>query len=240
MPDSHQLCLVQNIPSPPEWIRTPRELSLSSLPSLHSLATSKLRSVSMDLSILDVSCKRHHNLCTTGVWHLSRSTGVWVHRVVICINTPFIFTLCNIPPWAGVLCNLSLQPSVDGHLGYFYLWIIVLLPSQVLSSTVHRPPSQHTLNFLFSLLYISQKTLEMQVGSLGQEDPLEEETAAHSRILARKSSRTEESGRLQSMGSQKSDTTVHTATRPFGKTHINVSVSPVAFLQGWEQKRGCG
>ena len=159
MLDSHQLCLVQNIPSPPEWIRTPRELSLSSLPSLHSLATSKLRSVSMDLSILDVSCKRHRNLCTAGVWHLSRSTGVWVHRVVICTNTPFIFTLCNIPPWAGVLCNLSLQPSVDGHLGYFYLWIIVLLPSQVLSSTVHRPPPPPYPELsLFFTVYLPEDT----------------------------------------------------------------------------------
>ena len=150
---SHQLCLAQNIPSPPEWVCTPRELSLSSLPSLHSLATSKLRSVSMDLSILDVSCKRHHKLCTTGVWHLSLSTGVWVRRVVICINTLFIFTLRNIPPWAGVLCNLSLQPSVDRHLGYFYLWIIVLLPSQVLSSTVHPLPPHHHVPWTFSFLY---------------------------------------------------------------------------------------
>ena len=157
---SHQLCLAQNIPSPPEWVCTPRELSLSSLPSLHSLATSKLRSVSMDLSILDVSCKRHHKLCMTGVWHLSLSTGVWVRRVVICINTLFIFTLRNIPPWAGVLCNLSLQPSVDRHLGYFYLWIIVLLPSQVLSSTVHPPLPTTTYPelSLFFTVYLPEDT----------------------------------------------------------------------------------
>ena len=40
---------------------------------------------------------------------------------------------------------------------------------------------------------------EMQVQSLGLEDPLEEEMAAHSSILAWKILWTEEPGRLQSM-----------------------------------------
>ena len=43
---------------------------------------------------------------------------------------------------------------------------------------------------------------ETQVQSLGQEDPLEKEMATHSSILAWEISRTEEPGRLQSMGSQ--------------------------------------
>ena len=43
---------------------------------------------------------------------------------------------------------------------------------------------------------------EMQVQSLGLEDPLEKETATHSRILAWKIPWTEEPGDLQSMGSQ--------------------------------------
>ena len=42
--------------------------------------------------------------------------------------------------------------------------------------------------------------LEMQVQSLGHEDPLEEGTATHSTILALRISWTEESGRLQSIG----------------------------------------
>ena len=46
-----------------------------------------------------------------------------------------------------------------------------------------------------------QETRETQVQSLSQEDPLEEEMAAHSSILAREIPQTEE---LQSMGSQKS------------------------------------
>ena len=44
---------------------------------------------------------------------------------------------------------------------------------------------------------------EMWVQSLGWEDPLEEEMATHSSILAWKSPWTEEPGRLQSMRSQR-------------------------------------
>ena len=45
---------------------------------------------------------------------------------------------------------------------------------------------------------------EMQVQSLGWEDPLEEGMATHSSILAWRIPWTEEPGMLQSMGSQKS------------------------------------
>ena len=44
---------------------------------------------------------------------------------------------------------------------------------------------------------------ETWVQSLGQEDPLEEEMATHSSILAWKIPWTEEPGRLQSMGSKR-------------------------------------
>ena len=44
---------------------------------------------------------------------------------------------------------------------------------------------------------------EMQVRSLGQEDPLGEEMATHSSILAWEIPWTEEPGGLQSMGSQR-------------------------------------
>ena len=47
---------------------------------------------------------------------------------------------------------------------------------------------------------------ETQVQSLGQEDPLEKEMATHSSILAWSIPWTEEPGRLQSMGLQKSQT----------------------------------
>ena len=48
-----------------------------------------------------------------------------------------------------------------------------------------------------------QELQETQIQSLGQEDPLEEEMAAHSSILAWRIPWIEEPGRLQSMGSQR-------------------------------------
>ena len=51
-----------------------------------------------------------------------------------------------------------------------------------------------------------QETQETQVQSLGWEDPLEKEMATHSNTLAWRIPWTEEPGRLQSMGSQKSRT----------------------------------
>ena len=48
-----------------------------------------------------------------------------------------------------------------------------------------------------------QETLEMQARSMCQEDPLDEEMATHSSILAWEMPRTEEPGRLPSMGSQR-------------------------------------
>ena len=44
---------------------------------------------------------------------------------------------------------------------------------------------------------------EMQIQSLGQEDPLEKQMAIHFSIPAREIPRTEEPGRLQSMGGHK-------------------------------------
>ena len=48
-----------------------------------------------------------------------------------------------------------------------------------------------------------QETQEMQIQSLGWEDPLEEEISTHSSILAWKVLWTEEPGRLQSMRLQR-------------------------------------
>ena len=48
-----------------------------------------------------------------------------------------------------------------------------------------------------------QETQEMQVQSLGQEDPLEKGRATHSSILAWRVPGTENPGKLQSMGSQR-------------------------------------
>ena len=50
-----------------------------------------------------------------------------------------------------------------------------------------------------------QKMQDMQVQSLDREDPLEEEMATHSSILAWEIPWTEEPGSLQSMGLQRED-----------------------------------
>ena len=52
-----------------------------------------------------------------------------------------------------------------------------------------------------------QKTQEMWVWFLNQEDPLEKETATHSSILAWEIPRTEEPGQQQSIESKELDTT---------------------------------
>ena len=52
-------------------------------------------------------------------------------------------------------------------------------------------------------LLATQETREPRFQSLGQEDPLEEEMATHSTILAWRFPGTEEPGGLQSMGSHR-------------------------------------
>ena len=59
-----------------------------------------------------------------------------------------------------------------------------------------------------------QETQEMQVQSLGQEDPPEKEMATHSNILAWEIPRTEEPGGLQSKELQR-------VGRNWGHTHTN-------------------
>ena len=80
------------------------------------------------------------------------------------------------------------------------------------SLTNIEPDAVHGLNFhMFSgrgifistgLHSVKESMQETRVRSLGWEDPLEWEMATHSSILAWKIPWTEESGRLQSMGSQ--------------------------------------
>ena len=67
-----------------------------------------------------------------------------------------------------------------------------------------------------------QKTQETQVWSLGWEDPLEEEMATHSGILAWKISWTEDPGGLQPTGSQRvrQDWAAHTHTHTHTHTHV--------------------
>jgi len=80
-----------------------------------------------------------------------------------------------------------------------------------------------------------QETSEMQVQSLGLEDPLEDSTAAHSRILAWRIPWTEEPGGLQSIGSQsrtwlKWFSTAHTVSRAYVFSHFFMPPLPAEFL----------
>ena len=60
--------------------------------------------------------------------------------------------------------------------------------------------------FITQLLKNLHAVQETLVQFQGREDPLEKEVAAHSSILTWEIPRTEEPGRLQSMGLQKSQT----------------------------------
>ena len=80
-----------------------------------------------------------------------------------------------------------------------------------------------------------QKPQETWVGSLGQEDPLEEEVATHSSILAWGIPWTEEPGRLESVGSRRvghdwsslaADTIIkHCSAQPLASGHCCAPVS---------------
>ena len=64
-----------------------------------------------------------------------------------------------------------------------------------------------------------QETEEERGQFLGWEDPLEQEMAAYSSILAWKIPRAEEPSGLQSMGPQRDDTTECTRIHTQAKTH---------------------
>ena len=66
---------------------------------------------------------------------------------------------------------------------------------------------------------------EMQVQSLGWEDPLEKEMTTHSSILALRIPWTEEPGRLLSIGSQKSWTQLSMHTHTHTHTHTDIDMS---------------
>ena len=86
-----------------------------------------------------------------------------------------------------------------------------------------------------------QESQELQVWSLGQKDPLEEEMATHSSILAWKIPQIEEPGRLQSMGSQRVRhdlVTEHTHSNYFSRLlHASVVPCPVLTVASWPAHR---
>ena len=72
-----------------------------------------------------------------------------------------------------------------------------------------------------------QEMQEVQVGSLGQEGPLEEEMATHPSILAWNIPRTKEPGMLQSMGSKRLDTAEQLNTHVYNYVCVCVCVCKI-------------
>ena len=79
---------------------------------------------------------------------------------------------------------------------------------------------------------------EMQVQSLGQEDPLEKKMATHSSILACRILRTEKFGKLQSMGSQSQtglkQLSTHTRTKGLN-TKVLSGILDYAIRISWDK-----
>ena len=79
-----------------------------------------------------------------------------------------------------------------------------------------------------------QEMQETWVQSLGREDPLEEEVAPRSNILAWEIPRAEEPGGLQSMGSPRAKTTSNLVLFPLLPTHSSclhsANYQPLLFL----------
>ena len=72
---------------------------------------------------------------------------------------------------------------------------------------------------------------ELQVQSLGQEDPLEQKMTIHSSVLAWEIPCTEEAGGLQSMGLQKNQTQLsnQTATANARRDHLALTLTCANF-----------
>ena len=90
----------------------------------------------------------------------------------------------------AMLSKFLIQFSVDGWgcvSSLLFIWGQTMVGASLVAQRVKCLPTM----------------LETWVRSLGQEDPLEKEMAAHSRMLAWKIPWTEKPGRLQSMGSQR-------------------------------------
>ena len=79
----------------------------------------------------------------------------------------------------------------------------MLLEWQVMRLEWQSPQLRNGVSLVAQMVKSLPAGQETRVRSLGQEDPLEKETATHSNILAWRIPWTEEPGWLQSMGSQR-------------------------------------
>ena len=140
----------------------------------------------------------------------------WCHPTISSSVTPFSscpqsspasgsFPVCQFFTSGGQNIGASAPVLPMNIQGWFPLGLTGLISLQ--SKGLSRVFSRTTVRKHQSLVAQTVKSLpamqKIQVRSLGQEDPLEESMATHSRILAWRIPWTKEPGGLQSMGSQR-------------------------------------
>ena len=117
--------------------------------------------------------------------HLIHGIFIFVFGSSVSGTHVFMLVIFYVPLTLKCIC-ICVYECV--YIIYIYMCIYMGFPH---GSAVKNPPAVQ----------------EMWVRSLGWEDPLEKEMPTHSSLLAWEIPWTEETGRLKSMGSQKSDTT---------------------------------
>ena len=121
--------------------------------------------------------------------------GVWSVTEYVCVHVcahTYACTHISVCLWQGESFLGHQHCSPEGSYLTLREDVVLILQRGYFpgGSAVKNPPAM-------------QEPQEMQVRSLGWEDPLEEGMATQSSILARRIPWTEEPGRLQSMGSQR-------------------------------------
>ena len=109
--------------------------------------------------------------------------------------------MCRLPDPSGHQRPWNLLPS-HSEFSPFSLWVFWSLHVRGWWLQFRALVNPEELSLVAQTVKSLPAVRETQVRSLAQEDPLEKEMATHSRILAWKIPRTEESGGLQSMGSK--------------------------------------
>ena len=181
---------------------------------------------------LDSICNWYHTVFVF-LRHISQS--IILFRSICVASNSSIFSLClSNSPSCVYVPHLLIQSSVDGHLGCFYIWGI--LNSAVINFGVHGP--------LWISIFIFFPDIYSRVELLDHMVALEKAMATHSSTLAWKIPWTEESGRLQSMGSLRVGHDWATSLSLFTFLHWRGKWQPTpVFLpgesQGWGSLVGC-
>ena len=140
-----------------------------------------------------------------------KSTGVGCHCLLLTLINYSTFMswhssvkICFFPFLPYLF--FPLPPNFSNHFEYVSFsfdttdWIVVIELSQISLIRVHKVNYRETGGSVVKKLPADVGVQEKQVWSLGWEDPLEEEMATHSSILAWRIPWTEEPGGLQSTG----------------------------------------